>query len=368
MSAKESVACENDWYVISKMLPVDWKELARSTSAVTRNPRGFDGEEGVLKALLLHIAGGYSLRETAARLKLTKAANVSDVALLKRLRSSEQWFKELCLRFLHERGISIHACTSKIRMRIVDATTVKEPGKTGSLWRIHYSLLLPDLQCDYFKITETTGKGSGESFRQFPVQKGDCIVGYRGYSTAKGIIYLASKKAYALVRVNTGSLKFFTPSLNALDVLSEARQISQEHEAKECDATVISNGEIVYGRLCIVRKSQTATDLAVKKLRAQASKKQKKLDPTTLEFAKYVILFTTLPKDLFSLEEILKWYRVRWQIELAFKRLKSVAGLGHLPKHDEISARAWLYGKIFTGLLVEKLVFFAKSFSPWGYA
>ncbi len=50
-----------------------------------------------------------------------------------------------------------------------------------------------------------------------------------------------------------------------------------------------------------------------------------------------------------------------------FKRLKSLAGLGHLPKHDEVSARAWLYGKLFTGLLVEKLIEYAKTISPWGY-
>jgi hypothetical protein len=37
-------------------------------------------------------------------------------------------------------------------------------------------------------------------------------------------------------------------------------------------------------------------------------------------------------------------YRSRWQIELAFKRMKSLMGLGHLPKKDPVSCRAWLIG------------------------
>ena len=58
---------------------------------------------------------------------------------------------------------------------------------------------------------------------------------------------------------------------------------------------------------------------------------------------------------------------MRWQIELAFKRMKSIMGLGHLPKKDPASARAWLHGKIFASLLVERMVQAAETLSPWGY-
>jgi IS4 transposase len=59
--------------------------------------------------------------------------------------------------------------------------------------------------------------------------------------------------------------------------------------------------------------------------------------PETLEFAKYVVVFTTRYSG--SAAEILEWYRMRWQIELEFKRLKSLVQLGHLPKHDDRSSR-----------------------------
>jgi len=75
-----------------------------------------------------------------------------------------------------------------------------------------------------------------------------------------------------------------------------------------------------------------------------------------MESCKYVVLFTTLSEDELSLEEVFSVYRLRWQIELAFKRLKSLTGFGHLPKHDPASCRAWLYGKLLVGLLVESMV------------
>ena len=58
---------------------------------------------------------------------------------------------------------------------------------------------------------------------------------------------------------------------------------------------------------------------------------------------------------------------MRWQIELAFKRMKSIMGLGHLPKFSEASARAWIHGKLLVALLIERLLDVAEHFSPWGY-
>ena len=85
-----------------------------------------------------------------------------------------------------------------------------------------------------------------------------------------------------------------------------------------------------------------------------------------MEFARYVIVFTTFPA-LMSASQVLEWYRIRWQVELVFKRFKSLAQLGHLPKYDDESAKAWLYGKLLVALLVEKLIRHAIAISPWGY-
>jgi hypothetical protein len=84
----------------------------------------------------------------------------------------------------------------------------------------------------------------------------------------------------------------------------------------------------------------------------------------TLELAKYVIVFTTRSSG--STADVLRLYRMRWQIELVFKRLKSIAQLGHVPKHDDRSSRAWLYGKLLVTLLAQKSIRIGGDISPSG--
>ncbi len=126
-------------------------------------------------------------------------------------------------------------------------------------------------------------------------------------------------------------------------------------------------GNAVKGRICAVRKSKDSILKSQLKIKNKAQKQSVKLQKDTLEYAKYLTVFTTLKEDEYKPSEILNWYRVRWQIELAFKRLKSLLGLGHLPKYDESSSRAWIYGKLLMGLLTEKLIRYSKTISPWGY-
>ena|ERR1017187_6142444 len=117
------------------------------------------------------------------------------------------------------------------------------------------------------------------------------------------------------------------------------------------------------GRLCAIRKSQQAADRERRKTLRKALHGPKP-KPATLEFANYVLVFTTLPAAEFSTAEVLRWYRLRWQVELVFKRMKSLAQLGHLPKHDARSSRAWLYGKLLIALLGQKLMRIGRDISP----
>lgn len=365
-----SEGLDENWAVLQTMFPHNWRELAKETGSLVRQLRNFKSEEEVMRTLLLHVANGYSLRETVTRAKMAGLAEVTDVALLKRLQCSENWFKSLCMSLLKERGIDVDKVAhNTIQMRVVDGTVVKEPGKTGSEWRVHYAIRLPDLDCDYFKLTATKGALTGESFKQYPVKKGDCIIGDRGYSTVQGIAYLASQEAYSLVRVNTSALPLFNSNEEKkFDLLESLLELQEEYSSKECMIRLkVDDGIWINGRLCVIRKSKTAIELALKKLKREASKRQSELQPTTIEFAKYIILFTTLPSTEFSTNEVLEWYRFRWQIELVFKRLKSLTAFGHLPKYDDVSARSWLYGKLFVGLLTEKLIHSARVISPWGY-
>jgi len=273
----------------------------------------------------------------------------------------------MCVALFRERGVAL-ALNENFQIRAFDGTIVKEPGKTGSLWRIHYSVSLPSLSCDFFKLTETEGVGTGESFTQFSIQAGDYILADRAYSTANGIHYATTNNAFVTVRVNTQALPLQNSKGNAFNLLKSVSSVKKSGTSK-VGKVGVSNPEqsVVNGRLCVIRKSEAAIKLAQKKLRRSASKKDHKLKPETREYAKYIILFTTFPEDEFSPSEVLEWYRVRWQVELVFKRFKSLAQRGHLPKQDDESAKAGLYGKLFVALLIEKLIEHACSISPWGY-
>ena len=148
----ENERVDEDWGVLMSFLPADWRRLAGKTDAL-KGLRQNKSAEDCLRTLLIHLACGYSLRETALRAREAHLANLSDVALLKRLRKSEQWLYELCSELFGETHLNEPESASARRIRLVDATHVKEPGKMGTQWRIHYSLSWPSLRCDYLRIT-----------------------------------------------------------------------------------------------------------------------------------------------------------------------------------------------------------------------
>ena len=362
---------DEDWELLVSFLPKDWRELAEGTGAL-KGLRKYKSVDNLLRTLLIHLGCGHSLRETVVRARQANLAELSDVALLKRLRKSKDWLYALCVRLFQEHGIAA-ATDGEFQIRAFDATTVKEPGKTGALWRIHYSVCLPSLACDFFKLTRTEGPGSGESLAQFPIRAGDHVLADRGYSTANGIGYVAGAGGQLIVRVNTGALPLRTLRGEPFDLLAAVTSLKRAGATKAWSVQVVVNednarsGGIIAGRVCALRKSAAAIKLAHRKVRKEATRKGKQPQPDTLTFAEYVIVFTTFPAATFSAAEILEWYRIRWQVELVFKRFKSLAQLGHLPKYDDDSAKAWLYGKLLVALLVEKLIRHASAISPWGY-
>src|SRR6516162_6459371 len=96
---------EENWNVLASLFPTGWRQMAWQSRAVARL-RGFPSPDVLLRMLLLHVARGYSLRETVVRAKLANWSEISDVALLKRLRNSEEWLRFLCVELLRERRVS----------------------------------------------------------------------------------------------------------------------------------------------------------------------------------------------------------------------------------------------------------------------
>ena len=350
----------DDWALVCQHLPAGWQEQAHALGAL-RRIRGFPDASVLLRTLLVHLAGGCSLREAVTNAKVAGWCDVSAVALFKRLRAAEHW-----LRWMADQLWQRHPTPplpNGYRARAIDATTVSVPGSVGTDWRLHFGINLESLQCDFCEVTDAHG---GETFQRIPVAPGDLLLGDRVYATPPGIAHVAGAGGHVLARVNHKALPLFDLGGKPLRLTERLRSL----QVGQCRAwsTLVCHGPHAYrGRLVAVKRSRWSACLERRALRKRAAKKQKRLSRAALFLAGYFYVWTDVPAQRLAAPAVLDWYRCRWQIELCFKRLKSILGLGELPKQREDSCRAWLHGKLLVALLLERLLDEAEHFSPWGY-
>lgn len=349
-----------EWAVLRRFLPAGWEQAARDTGAL-RRARGVKGAESLLRILLIHLSAGCSLAETAVRAREAGLGQVSAVALYKRLQASQEWLRWLAAE--ERRLLTGPQAAAGRRLRAVDATVVSEPGSTGTDWRLHYAINLTDLQCDFFEITDVRG---GETIRRVPIQAGDIILGDRLYANAIGVAHAVSQGGDVLFRLNVGCLPLYREDGRGVNPAATAAKLKVGEVGDVPVWVVPSQGDAIPGRLIAMRRSAAAARHTLKKMEREARRKGRTLSATSRRSAAYFMVWTTLSEAI-PAREVLEYYRCRWQIELSFKRMKSILGLGHLPKKDPASARAWLHGKLLTSLLVERVIQAANATSPWGY-
>ncbi|HEY4563049.1 MAG TPA: transposase, partial [Thermoanaerobaculia bacterium] len=119
--------------------------------------------------------------------------------------------------------------------------------------------------------------------------------------------------------------------------------------------------------MIILCKSEEAAEQAREKIRKEARKKGHAVDTRTLAAAGYIFLLTSLPAAQLKAAEVLDLYRFRWQVELAFKRLKSLWDFGTVPAKDPDIARTYIFAKLLIAVLVEDLTQEAlRATPPWG--
>ena len=360
-------ALAEDWELLMSFFPADWRKQAQSSGAL-KGLRQDKSAESYLRVLLMHLGCGFSLRETIVRAQQAGLADLSDVALLKRLRKSKPWLQQLCCGLFAERRCSPLVAGTR-PWRLLDGSLVSEPGQTGSQWRIHYSLRWPSLECDYFKLTPVAGRGQGESLYQFPFAAGDRVLADRGYCHAEALGAVAGQGAFFTVRLNPQGIRLQTPDGDLAPLVERLQALQGAGRTAEWPVRIplLDPQPPLAVRLCAVRKSKAAIALAQRKIRRKASKQGWQVQPESLLYAQYVMVLSTFPAAEYNTRRVLEAYRLRWQVELVFKRLKQIAQLGHLPKHDPESSQAWLYGKLLVALLTEKFIHSATALSPWGY-
>ena len=354
---------EDDWQVLMTFLPSGWQAKAKELRALLRY-RVFENAQNLLRTLLIHLAEGCSLRETAVRAKHGHIVSVSDVALLKRLNASGEWFRWMAVgvmeRWIEKQPEAIFGKT--LGIRLIDGSTIQEPGSTGSTWRLHYSIGLPSLRCDEVYVTSPE---EGESFERFRVHPGDLFIGDRNFGRRADVKHVVQGRGQVLVRINLTNLPLVNKDGVPFPLLNRLRTLTKT-KLGDWDVWVPYEKTWIAGRVCALKKSKEAAERSQGKVLQENGRKGAKVRPETIEAAAYTFVFTTLDRT-FIPATVLEIYRGRWQIELAFKRLKSIIELGHLRKTDLEGAKAWLHGKLLVAFLIEALITAGERFFPWGY-
>lgn len=361
----EIEALPEAWSILRDWLPEDLNDLARRHGFFQRS-RGLQDAECWLRLILMHVSGGLSLEQTVIRSRRLGLATVSGVALFKRLRRAQEWLQALTEHLLREqqKRLGRFKWPYSHRLRVIDATDIQEPGSTGTDLRLHYSIRLPELTCDYYELTDVTG---GEKLGRYAFESGELVLVDRGYSHRAGVAQVRDGGAHVVVRWNPGTFPLEDRAGAAFEPLPKLRGL-RDQEVAQWSVQFVQGKKVYPLRLCALRKSRLAAERARRKAERKAQRNGTKAQAESLELAGYVLVLTSVEETELPAREVLELYRGRWQVELVFKRLKSLLDAGQVPKSNDDSAKAWMQAKILSALLLDRILLEGKFFSPWGFA
>lgn len=349
----ESVVNEDWTGVVARLGGVEALTVtARATKAFLR-PREITNAVDLLRLILAYCLGEKGLRLTAAWATSVGLVDISNVALLYRLRQCGDWLAMLVGQVLA--GAAPEASHGRL-IRIIDGTTVPKKGpnarKNNELWRIHSAFDLPGERFGHFEVTD---QRAGETLDRIAVVKGEIRIADRAYLQPDRMAKVIDAGADVVIRAGWKSAHWVDEAGNTIDVVAELRNAT----AGLVDRPIWIKrkcGSLLAVRLVAIRKPQQAAEAARRKARREAQRGGHTVSKQTLDAADWVILITSLKPEDFTTADVLALYRLRWRIELGFKRLKSLIGLKGPPGTSESSARPHILAHLLTILLLEPLV------------
>jgi hypothetical protein len=326
---------------------------ARETKALVR-ARVVDSAANLLRLVLAYCLGDQGLRSTAAWAASVDLIDISNVGLLYRLRRCGDWLTVLIGRLLA--AAAPQAGRGRL-IRVIDATAVAQAGPTArkqnKLWRIHSAFDLPGERFGHFELTDQKG---GEQFDRIPVVKGEIRIADRAYVQPDRMAAVREAGGDFIVRSGWKGARWLGAKGEPIDLMAEFRKAGTRRTIDRPIWIARKGKPALALRLVAVKKPPQAAAQARRKARRDAQRERRQLAKATLAAADWVILLTSLPPKTFSTADILALYRLRWRIELGFKRLKSLIGLKGPPAYDERSARPYVLAHLLMILLLEPLV------------
>jgi len=335
---------------------LDLDGLALQTKAIQRKRELVDAAV-LLRLALARGPGGLSLRQTAAWASLLGIAELSNPGVQYRLNQATEFLAALVEQLLAAKAPGAELRWPGRTLRLADGTCVSKPGSTGTDWRVHGVF---DLGRGGFSHLELTDKHGAEALERGAPHPGEIRIGDRNYARAPVLRRFRAQSdgtADFIVRLGWNALQLTNAAGRPFDLISYLQCLPPDSNPHEVNlqALVGRDEPALAIRLIVQRKTPEAADATRSALRRAAAKKGKTLDPRSLIAAEFMILATSLPKNGYSAKAVLAAYRLRWQIELAFKRLKSLLHIDQLPTRTERGSRSWLYAHLIVALLCDDL-------------
>lgn len=104
-------------------------------------------------------------------------------------------------------------------------------------------------------------------------------------------------------------------------------------------------------RLIAIRVSDDVYNQRVRDLKRAYQQRRKTPKHSTLKLQRYVIFITNIPKEMLAAKHIGTLYRLRWEIELCFKRWKSIFKIDRLTGSHGNRTLCFIYAKLMATLL-----------------
>ena len=310
----------------------------------------------LLRLALAYGPGGQSLRQTAAWAELQQVAWLSDVGLMYRLRDAADWLGEIAAALLAHRAAEPGAGGGALglKLRVVDGSIISSPGK-GPRWRLH---AVYDVAEERFSQLELTSKHTAEALERVRIGPGELHLGDRIFARPGGLHHMSEAEGDFLIRVGRRSLSLSHADGRRLEL---AAALEQSDLTGSCDLPVLvldgrdKRRTPLPARLVVLKKPSQAAETSRKLALRESQRGGHKNDPLSLRAAEHLMLITSLTPDKASPDQLGVLYRLRWRIELAFKRLKSLLHIDRLPAKDPGLARAWIFAHLIAALLIEDL-------------
>ena len=323
---------------------------AKARGALVRR-REIKSAEDLLRLALAYGPCGLSLRGVAAWAQTIGVGDLSDVAALNRLRGSADWLQEIVGGLLARRLSGQSVAGGRI-VRLVDGTTISERGSDRADWRLHYSY---DPRSGRTVDCELTTAQVGEHLRRVKVAAGDIWLGDRNYAKGEGLHHVVQGGADFVVRISWNSLSLRTSEGQPFDLAKRLEPLGKAQRAEWRTIAYTPDGKTVPVRIVVRRKPPEAIEREIKRITEKAARRGRtrrsgKPDPRSLIAAQFTILATSLSEPAGQIFEL---YALRWQIEIAFKRLKSLLHIDRLEAKDPDLIRTWLLAHIIAALLIE---------------